>query len=113
MRVRTAWVAVAVACSLGIAGCNWVPLSAGGEQVQLATPNFVEGCRSLGKTKAKTKPTLLGIKRGEATIREELTSLARNDAAAMGGTHVSPLDDVKEGEQTFGIYVCSGSGGGD
>jgi hypothetical protein len=34
--------------------------------------------------------------------------LARNDAAVMDGTTVSPLAPVEDGEQAFGIYVCDG-----
>lgn len=105
---------VMVVCVVGFVGfgCNWVPLSAGGEQVQLATAKFVEGCRQIGRTRAKTKPTFLGVKRSQATIREELRSLARNDAAVMGGTTVTPLGDVQNGEQAYGIYVCSGAPAG-
>lgn len=106
MRVRVALVCLGVATSVG---CTWVQLSAGGEQVQLASSKFVENCKQVGKSRANTKPTLLGTARSDATVREELRSLARNDAVAMGGTHVSPLDEATDGSQTFGIYVCSGA----
>jgi hypothetical protein len=105
---------IALACLTAAVGfaCTWVPLSAPGEQVQLASPKFVEGCQQVGKTRATTKATILGFARGASTIRGELLSLARNDAAAMGGTHVSPIDDVLDGQQTYGVYVCAGGSGG-
>jgi hypothetical protein len=89
-------------------GCTWVSLSAGGEQVQYANQTAVEACRQLGKTRAHTKATVWIFARSESTIREELRSLARNDAAEMGGTTVAPLGEVEDGEQSFGIYVCEG-----
>ena len=93
-------------------GCTWVPLTAAGEQVQLANAKFVENCKPIGKTRAKTKPTVMGFGRSASTLRGELASLARNDAGVMGGTHVSPIGDLENGEQTYGIYVCSGGTGG-
>jgi len=100
---------VAASGSLLLAsGCTWVPLSAGGEQVQYANQKAVESCRQVGKTTARTKAKLWVFPRGDSTIREELRSLARNDGAVMGGTTVSPLGPVEDGEQIFGIYVCGG-----
>jgi hypothetical protein len=91
------------------AGCNWAPLSAEGEQVQFANQKAVESCREVGKTTARTKDSLWIFPRSEETIREELRSLARNDAALMGGTTVSPLGPAEDGQQRFGIYVCGES----
>ncbi len=93
--------------ALGV-GCTWVQLNEGGEQVQFANQKAVESCEQVGKTVARTKSSLWVFARSEATIREELRTLARNDGAAMGGTTVSPLGPVEDGVQSFGIYVCKG-----
>jgi hypothetical protein len=100
----------ASAAVLLFGGCTWVQLTAAGEQVQFANQKAVEGCQQVGKTTAHTKAKLWIFARDESTIREELRSLARNDAAVMGGTTVSPLGPAEDGEQTFGIYVCPGGG---
>ncbi len=96
--------------AVGLVGCAWVDLTAGGEQIQYATQKAVEGCRQVGKTTARTSDKVWIFARGESKIRDELRTLARNDAAAMGGTTVSPLGPVENGEQTFGIYVCTAGG---
>lgn len=93
--------------ALGL-GCNWAPLTAGGELVQLASLKAVESCEQIGKTTARTSDKVWIFARSESTIREELRSLARNDAAAMGGTTVAPLEPAQGGSQSFGIYVCGG-----
>ena len=93
--------------ALGFA-CTWVPLTEGGEQVQLASEKAVEACRQIGRTVAHTRSKVMLFARGESTIREELQSLARNDAAKMNGTTVAPLGPAVNGEQPFGIYVCGG-----
>ena len=92
----------------GLAGCTWVDLTAAGEQVQFASQKAVEGCEQVGKTRAHTKYKVWIFARSESTVREELRSLARNDAVGLGGTTVSPLGPVEDGEQTFGVYVCTG-----
>lgn len=109
-RVRSFVLVSAFVLLLAAPGCTWVPLTAGGEQVQLANQKAVEACKQVGKTRARTKAKVWIFARSEATIREELQALARNDAAVMGGTTVSPTGPVEEGEQNFGIYVCGGGG---
>lgn len=99
---------VAVVGLVGLGGCTWVDLTEAGEQVQFASQKAVEGCEQVGKTRAATQPKAWIFARSDSTIREELRSLARNDAAGMGGTTVSPLGPVEDGAQTFGIYVCKG-----
>ena len=111
MRRVSGFVCGAVGLMLLTVGCNWAPLTEGGEQIQFLNQKAVESCQQIGTTNARTKPTILGLDRDAATIREELRSLARNDAAKMGGTAVSPLGSVENGEQSFGIYVCGGDGG--
>ncbi len=101
------WIVASFVALVGL-GCNWVPLTAAGEQVQFANQKAVEGCKQVGKTRARTRAKIWFADRDEAAIREELRSLARNDAAVMGGTTVSPTGPVEDGEQNFGIYVCGG-----
>lgn len=88
--------------------CTWTPVTAEGAQVQLASAKFVEGCQSIGKTRAKTADSVGIFARSEEKIRDELISLARNQAAEMGATTISPLGPVEDGAQTFGVYVCKG-----
>ena len=106
-RSRLAAGAFGVVAALWL-GCTWVPLTAGGEQVLFANQKAVDGCRQVARTDAHTSAKVWIFARSESTIREELRSLARNDAATMGGTTVSPLGPVEDGRQTFGIYDCSG-----
>jgi hypothetical protein len=93
---------------VGLSGCTWVDLTAAGEQVQFASQKAVEDCEQVGKTRATTQHKVWIFARSDSKIREELRSLARNDAAGLGGTTVSPLGPVEDGEQTFAIYVCKG-----
>ena len=93
-RLEVGVVAVVVAMSFG---CTWVPLTEGGEQVQFVNQKAVDSCRQIARTDAHTRAKLWIFARSESTIREELRSLARNDAATMGGTTVSPLGPAEAG----------------
>jgi hypothetical protein len=106
-RSPRASVAVCAACALAV-GCTWVALTPSGEQVQVASQQAIVDCKQLGKTIARTKSRIWLFGRSESKVREELRSLARNDAARMGGTTVSPLEPMADGIQMYGIYVCTG-----
>ena len=110
LEMKSIRLAAVAALAAGLAGCTWVELTAGGEQVQYASQKAVEGCKQVGKTTAHTSDKVWIFARDEGEVRKELRALARNDAAAMGGTTVSPLGPAENGEQTFGIYVCTNGG---
>lgn len=92
--------------SLALSACQFVPLTPGGEKARVLSAAEVQQCRKIGNSTASTKADILGIKRQEAVISEELARLARNNAAAMGGDTVVPGSEIVEGRQLFDIYKC-------
>lgn len=94
--------------SLGFLGaCTWLPLTPEGEQVRVETSaQAVANCENKGTTHASTKHKVGFIPRGTDFVKEELATLARNDAAKMGGNTVVPQGPVENGQQTFAIYAC-------
>jgi hypothetical protein len=93
-----------------LSGCAWVSLSPGGERVRVMQPEEVTVCQKLGRTTASTSTTVLGfIGRSYPTVSEEVQSLARNEAANMGGDSIAPEGGIESGRQTFGVYRCVGS----
>jgi hypothetical protein len=44
--------------------------------------------------------------RTQRKVHEELESLARNEAATMGGNAVAPTGEPAEGRQSFDVYRC-------
>ncbi len=91
-------------------GCTFVDLTPKAEQVRSSTAEAVASCERLGKTKTRTAAKAWIFPRKQARVAEELTRLARADAADMGGTDVAPLDEMADGRQEFGIYRCPGTG---
>ena len=95
-----------VALALLAPGCAWVSLERGAEAVSVRSAGQVEACERLGKTHTRTLERIGPIPRRQGPVGQELERLARNEAVRMGGNAVAPLDEEREGEQTFGIYAC-------
>jgi hypothetical protein len=87
--------------------CNWVPLTDAGEGVRMAKPAELRGCTSVGRTHAQTTDRVLLFARSDQKIQEELQSLARNEAALMGGDAIAPAGPIERGRQTFDVYRCA------
>lgn len=89
-----------------VAGCTWVDLTEGAKSVTVVSA-VNENCERLGSTTSRTKAEVASVERSPEKVSEELTTLARNAAARMGGDTISADSEVNSrGEQTFGIYRC-------
>jgi hypothetical protein len=87
-------------------GCAWVSLTPEGETVRVLAPAQAAGCQGLGHTTSQTTGRVLMFARVERTVNEELDSLARNEAARMGGDAVVPRGAVEDGRRSFDVYRC-------
>jgi hypothetical protein len=96
---------IALAGALALA-CTWVKLTPGGEAVRVAKEGEASGCETKGRTHAQTTDRVLIFARSARTIEAELESLARNEAALMGGDTIVPASAVAGGRQTFDVYLC-------
>jgi hypothetical protein len=113
MRVRalgSKWIGfAAVSCAALIAGgCTWVKPTAAGDGVHVGTATEVASCKKLGATHAKTSTKVAFFARSEKKIDAELETLARNEAADMGGdTIVAQGPTSSEGRRSFDVYHCA------
>lgn len=69
-------------------------------------PNRTAHCEKLGETRVSTNESYWIFSRFDDEVRRDLTDMARNEAAALGGDTVAPLSPVQDGEQTYGLYEC-------
>jgi hypothetical protein len=67
----------------------------------------VAECEKLGKTAATTADRVVFFARSKRKVNEELETLARNEAARMGGDAVVATDSEKEGRRSFDVYRCT------
>ncbi len=87
-------------------GCSWVSPSVDSQYVALVKAQAVGGCRKMGDTTSKTLSKIVIVDRSEQKQTNELITLAKNQAAVMGGDTIVAKGAIAAGEQVFGVYDC-------
>ena len=98
----------AVIASALVGGCTWVKLDDAAQTVRVAYDGNVSGCRQLGDVGVSVKDKVGFYQRNDLKVRDELESLARNDAVCMHADTIKPIDEPHNGEQNFAAYACGG-----
>ena len=66
----------------------------------------VETCKKMGTTTASVKHKVGIFTRSDEKVTEELTTLAKNRAAEMGGDSIVAQGEPVDGSMSFDIYKC-------
>ena len=106
MKASNRNVILAVAMTAVLGGCSFVTVDPGAEDVLVLEANRTKDCERLGQTRVSVATKIGFIKRGKPAISDNLETLARNSAAAMGGDTITAETEVSDGKQTFGIFEC-------
>ena len=93
-----------LAAVCGLPACTWVEPTKEGSEVLLVKAFNVETCKKLGSTTSTVKHKVGIITRDEETVTEELITLAKNKAAAMGGNSIVAQGPAAEGRMSFDMY---------
>ena len=64
------------------------------------------GCEKRGEVEVSVKDRRGPYERSEAQVREELETLARNEAPGIGADSISPLAPPRDGEQRWAMWRC-------
>ncbi|MBL0028230.1 MAG: DUF4156 domain-containing protein [Rhodanobacteraceae bacterium] len=99
-------VSLVLVLPLMAAGCTWVEPAAAGKQVQVASGQNLGACTSKGAITVSVKHRVGLYRRNDLKVRDELESLARNEAARIGADTIQAADEPLNGEQRFGAYDC-------
>jgi len=91
---------------LTLSACNWVAVTEAGETVRIATTAEIGECERLGRTNTQVRDRVGFVDRSVENVQEELTGLARNEAAEMGANTIVAESVISGGRQTFGVYRC-------
>jgi hypothetical protein len=89
-----------------VSGCTWVSLTSAGEGVRLMGAVNVGNCQRIGGTTARTLNEVARVDRSGEKLQGELITLARNEAATMGGNAIIPESVIQNGAQSFGVFSC-------
>lgn len=90
--------------------CTWVKMEAGGGEVRVAPrSDDLAGCTRRGEVGVTVKDKVGLYRRNELKVRDELETMARNEAASLGADTVQALNEPSAGEQRFAAYACRGA----
>lgn len=90
-----------------LSACSWVEVTEQGAQVSVSSYEQVASCEKLGYTRSLVKNKIGFLDRDVDKMTEELTTLAQNEAALMGGDTIVPRAPVKDGVMVFDVYLCN------
>jgi hypothetical protein len=86
-------------------GCTWVHMAPGASAVRVVT-SAPAGCEQRGEVEVSVKSGLGPYERNALRVREELETLARNEAPGLRADTVQPLSEPVDGKQRFAAWRC-------
>lgn len=103
--IRLPMTAALIAVALG--GCTWVHMAPGASAVRVIGAGAVPaGCERRGEIAVSVKDSIAFYERNDLRVREELETLARNEAPGLQADTIQPLGPPAAGEQRFNAYRC-------
>ena len=93
-------------CLFALPACTWVKPTGGGGAVRVAYNGDVSGCRDAGAISVSVADKVAFYHRPELKVRDELETLARNQAADIPADTIKPTSEPADGSQRFEAYVC-------
>ena len=88
------------------AACTWVKPTSGGDAVRVAYDGNVSGCRDAGAISVSVTDKVAFYHRSDLKVRDELETLARNQAADLPADTIKPTSEPHDGAQNYEAYVC-------
>lgn len=94
---------------LPVSACTWVHMAPGASAVRvLAAGPAPANCANRGEVEVSVKDSLGPYERNPLRVRDELETLARNEAPGLGGNAVQALDGPEDGRQRYAVWRCPG-----
>lgn len=88
-------------------GCTWVHMAPGASSVRVIDGSTAPaGCQKRGEVVVSVKDSIAFYERNQLRVREELETLARNEAPGLQADTIQPLGEPANGEQRFAAWQC-------
>ena len=87
-------------------GCTWVHMAPEARAVKVVD-GPPAGCTRRGEVAVSVKDSIAFYERNDLRVRDELETLARNEAPGLGADTIQPLGPPIEGEQRFAAWNCT------
>ena len=110
---QSVWVMVlAVGSAFMAGGCTWVHMAPGASSVRVIDGSSAPaGCEKRGEVEVSVKNSVAFYDRNQLRVREELETLARNEAPGLQADTVQPMGEPLNGSQRFAAWRCSAGSG--
>jgi Domain of unknown function (DUF4156) len=92
--------------SVFAAGCTWVHMAPGASKVRVVDGTPVD-CEKRGEVEVSVRDSIAFYERNHLKVRDELETLARNEAPGLGADTVQPLAPPEAGEQRYIAWRCA------
>jgi hypothetical protein len=102
MRIPLLLVALTLATS-----CTWVHMAPGASAVRVVE-GPPAGCENRGEIEVSVRHNLAFYDRNQRKVRDELETLARNEAPGINADTVQPLGPPSNGSQRYAAWRCGG-----
>jgi hypothetical protein len=91
-----------------LSACTWVPLQPEARGIRIIAAGAAPaGCTRQADIEVSVKHNVAFYQRDAVKVREELETLARNEAPAMGANVLQPLGEPASGSQRFAAWRCT------
>ena len=90
---------------ISVTGCTFVHMAPGASKVKVLTA-APTGCEKRGEVSVSVKDRLGPYTRSDAQVRDELETLARNEAPGSAADSISPLTQPNDGAQRWTMWHC-------
>ena len=88
-----------------LGGCTFVRMAPGAQAVQVVASAPI-GCEKRGEIAVSVKDRVALYQRNAMQVREELETLARNEAPGLQANRISPLSEPVDGSQRWAAWRC-------
>jgi hypothetical protein len=89
-----------------LGGCTWVKLDDAGARVRVAYDGRVDGCDKAGDVSVTVKSKVGVYERNDLKVKDELETLARNEAVSLPADTIVANGEPRNGAQSFTAYRC-------
>lgn len=96
-----------LAAGVLLAGCTWVKMTPQGAAVRVAAAEEdLSACQRRGEIAVSVEDRVAFYRRSSVKVRDELETLARNEAISLDADTVQPKTEPEDGEQRFVAFRC-------
>lgn len=92
--------------AVGLNACTFVHMAPGAREVRVLA-SAPASCEKRGEVSVGVQDKVGFYERSAVQVRDELETLARNEAPAVGADAISPLGPPQDGEQRWAMWRCT------